>query len=49
MKFEMFVDPQGVPFSNYGTLNGIEIGIQRSVLSVAERGLWCCNHFGLDA
>ena len=41
----MLVDPDGVPFSDYGTCGGMEIGRQRSILSVGERGLWYWNEF----
>lgn len=44
-QFRMFVDERGVPHSDYGTR--LEIGKQRSVLSVAERGLWYWNEFCL--
>jgi hypothetical protein len=44
-RFQMFVDANGVPFSDYGTYRGIDIGRQRSILSVAERGLWYWNRF----
>jgi len=45
MAFQMLVDPDGVPFSDYGTCGGMEIGRQRSILSVGERGLWYWNEF----
>ena len=44
----MYVDTQGVPYSDYGVYRGIDIGRQRSLLSVAERGLWCWNEFDLS-
>jgi len=34
------LDESGVPFTDYGRYNNIDIGIQRSILSVAECGLW---------
>lgn len=45
----MYVDEGGLPYSDYGTYNGIDIGRQRSILSVAERGLWCWNQFDFGA
>jgi SAM-dependent methyltransferase len=45
--FKMYADENGLPYSDYGTYRGLEIGVQRSVLSVAERGLWCWNNFEL--
>lgn len=47
MAFAMRVDEQGLPYSDYGRYRDIEIGRQRSILSVAERGLWCWNEFSL--
>ena len=47
MAFKIFVDEYGIPYSDYGTYNGIDIGQQRSILSVAERGLWYWNTFTL--
>ncbi len=46
MAFELFVDEGGVPYSDYGIYEGLQIGRQRSVLSVAERGLWYWDNFG---
>lgn len=46
MAFELFVGANGVPYSDYGTYHGLEIGRQTSVLSVAERGLWYWDTFG---
>lgn len=43
--FKMFVDEKGIPYSEYGEYKGIQIGQQRSVLSVAERGLVYWNRF----
>ncbi len=43
----MYVDEAGLPYSDYGVYLGIDIGRQRSILSVAERGLWCWNQFDL--
>ncbi|MBP7240896.1 D-glucuronyl C5-epimerase family protein [Amaricoccus sp.] len=43
MAFKMFVDANGVPYSDYGTYRGLVIGRQRSILAVAERGLWYWN------
>jgi heparosan-N-sulfate-glucuronate 5-epimerase len=45
MSFQMFVDDLGIPYSDYGHYRGIEIGRQRSILSVAERGLVYWNRF----
>ena len=45
MAFKMLVDANGVPFSEYGVYRGIEIGRQRSVLAVAERGIWYWNEY----
>lgn len=39
MAFAIHVDQQGVPYSDYGEYHGLQIGVQRSVLAVAERGL----------
>lgn len=47
MAFAMYSDEDGMPYSDYGVYRGIEIGIQRSILSVAERGLWCSNEYEL--
>ena len=44
-RFQMFVDERGVPYSDYSAYS-VE-GEQRSILSVAERGLWYWNEFGL--
>lgn len=41
----MYVDTSGIPYSDYGNYQGINIGMQRSILSVAERGLWYWNDF----
>lgn len=43
--FKMFVDAEGVPYSEYGQYRGIDIGRQRSILAVAERGLWYWNNY----
>jgi heparosan-N-sulfate-glucuronate 5-epimerase len=45
MGFKLFVDSAGVPYSDYGVYNGLRIGRQRSILAVAERGLWYWNEF----
>lgn len=45
MSFKLYIDSEGVPYSDYGNYNGIDIGRQRSVLAVAERGLWYWNNF----
>lgn len=45
MAFKMFVDAEGVPYSDYGVYRGLQIGRQRSILAVAERGLWYWNAF----
>ena len=45
MSFKMYVDSKGVPFSEYEKYHGMDIGTQRSILSVAERGLWYWNEF----
>jgi hypothetical protein len=44
----MYVDADGVPFSDYGEYRGLAIGRQTSILSVAERGLWYWNEFLRD-
>jgi hypothetical protein len=33
------LDDKGVPLSDYGRLNGVEVGVQRSIVAVAEKGL----------
>jgi heparosan-N-sulfate-glucuronate 5-epimerase len=43
--FRMFVDAEGIPYSDYGVYGGLHIGRQRSILAVAERGLWYWNEF----
>lgn len=48
MAFKMYVDANGIPYSDYGNYKGIDIGVQRSILSVAERGLWYWNEFIRD-
>ncbi len=48
MAFAMYVDEEGIPYSDYGVYGGIEVGRQRSVLAVAERGLWYWNEFNLS-
>ena len=40
MAFKLFVDLNGVPYSEYGVYKGVDIGRQRSILAVAECGLW---------
>ena len=45
MTFQMYVDADGVPYSDYGNYHGVDIGRQRSILAVAERGLWYWNRF----
>lgn len=45
MTFQMYVDADGVPYSDYGNYHGVDIGRQRSILAVAERGLWYWNQF----
>lgn len=45
MPFRMYVDAEGIPYSDYGVYRGIAIGRQRSVLSVAERGMWYWNEY----
>jgi hypothetical protein len=40
MPFKLFVDAAGVPYSDCGIYHGLNIGNQRSVLSVAERGIY---------
>lgn len=42
-KFRMYVDEFGVPDSDYGRYNGLDIGRRRSILAIAERGLWWWN------
>ncbi|WP_024586621.1 hypothetical protein [Aliihoeflea sp. 2WW] len=41
----MYVDGDGIPYSDYANYRGIELGLQRSILAVAERGLWYWNEF----
>jgi hypothetical protein len=48
MAFKMYVDRDGIPYSDYGTYLGVKIGRQISILSVAERGLWYFDNFGMD-
>jgi len=48
MGFKMYVDKEGVPYHDYGLYKGIDIGRQRSILAVAERGLWYWNEFNLS-
>lgn len=45
MAFKMYVDGDGLPYSDYGNYKGIDIGRQRSILAVAERGLWYWNEY----
>ena len=45
MAFRMYVDKEGIPYSDYGKYKGMHIGEQRSILSVAERGIWYWNNF----
>jgi hypothetical protein len=33
------LDDKGVPLSDYGSLRGVEVGVQRSVVAIAEKGL----------
>jgi len=49
MTFKMFVDAGGVPYSDYGEIQGVYVGKQRSILAVAERGLWYWNRFLREA
>ena len=48
MSLKIYVDEHGVPYTDYGLYGGIEIGIQRSILAVAERGLWYWNELNLS-
>jgi hypothetical protein len=41
----MYVDAKGIPYGDYGVYRGLHIGRQRSILAVAERGLWYWNEF----
>lgn len=45
MAFKLYVDSDGIPYSEYGGYGGVDIGQQRSYLSIAERGLWYLNTF----
>ena len=45
MAFNIEIDEQGIPWSDYGEYYGLSIGRQRSVLAVAERGLYYWNTF----
>lgn len=44
-KFRIYVDADGVPDSDYGDYNGLGIGRRRSILAIAERGLWWWNAY----
>jgi heparosan-N-sulfate-glucuronate 5-epimerase len=48
MAFKMYVDQNGVPYSDYGTYNSLSIGRQTSILSVAERGIWYFDTFRME-
>ena len=45
--FEMSLDANGIPISDYGTVNGIHVGRQRSVVAVAEKALDYWNTYQL--
>jgi hypothetical protein len=49
MAFTIVIDESGIPWSDYGEYNGLSIGRQRSVLAVAERGLYYWNKFKLGS
>jgi hypothetical protein len=49
MAFNIEVDELGIPWSDYGEYNGLLIGRQRSVLAVAERGLYYWNKLHLGS
>ncbi len=48
MGIKVYVDEDGVPYIDYGLYKGMDIGRQRSILAVAERGLWYWNEFNLS-
>lgn len=45
--FRMFIDEKGIPISDYGYVNGVYVGKQRSIVAVAEKGLDYWNKYQL--
>lgn len=45
--FKMFVDEKGIPINDYGYINGVYVGKQRSIVAVAEKGLDYWNKYQL--
>jgi len=47
--FRMLIDEKGIPINDYGYINGVYVGRQRSIVAVAEKGLDYWNKYQLGA